>query len=191
MDLGCGQVPLYLLYKDFVDEVVCVDWENSLHRNEHLDHSCDLTNPLPFDGDTYDVIILSDVLEHIPNPQNLANEMDRVLKPDGILFLNVPFMYLVHEKPFDYYRYTEFALRMLFEKSGLIIETIEAIGGLPEILADFSAKLCAHFRCGKIPAILIQKVAAMFVETVVGRKISQSTSSTFPLAYFLIARKPR
>ena len=48
LDLGCGKVPLYGVYKDLVTEVTCVDWGNSLHQTNHLDREADLTQPIPF-----------------------------------------------------------------------------------------------------------------------------------------------
>jgi len=47
LDLGCGKVPLYIAYKNYITDNICVDWENTLHRNPHIDHYCDLTKALP------------------------------------------------------------------------------------------------------------------------------------------------
>ncbi len=97
LDLGCGKIPLFEAYRNYVSENVCVDWGNSLHRNNHLDIECDLTQPLPFAAGEFDTIILSDVLEHIPEPQQLWREMARVLSAQGRILLNVPFFYWLHE----------------------------------------------------------------------------------------------
>lgn len=190
LDLGCGKVPLYNAYKDYVSGNTCVDWGNTLHKNEYLDFECDLTKILPFADGEFDTIILSDVLEHIPQPEHLWKEMSRVLAQNGKIFLNVPFYYWLHEQPHDYYRYTEFALRRFAENSGLNLVLFEAIGGSPEILADIFAK---HFQyiplIGKELAIAIQYLAKFFVNTTLGKKISKQTNQFFPLGYFLIAEK--
>src|SRR5882724_1024378 len=47
LDLGCGNVPLFKVYRDLVDEVVCVDWPALLHQQKHIDLFADLTQPLP------------------------------------------------------------------------------------------------------------------------------------------------
>jgi len=47
LDLGCGKVPLFSAYKDYVTDNICVDWKNTLHKNEYLDAECDLTKVLP------------------------------------------------------------------------------------------------------------------------------------------------
>lgn len=71
VDLGCGKVPLYEAYRDYVTVCVCVDWKNTWCENDFLDLRCDLTDVLPFRDKGFDTIILSDVLEHIPQPELL------------------------------------------------------------------------------------------------------------------------
>ncbi len=190
LDLGCGNVPFYQAYKENVTDNICVDWENTLHRNEYLDFECDLTKPLPFDKGEFDTIILSDVLEHIPNPDHLWNEMSRVLAQGGKIIISVPFYYWLHERPNDYYRYTEFALRRFVENSGLTLIQLEPIGGTPEIIADIFAK---HVQVvpiiGKGLAIGIQYITWLFIRTGLGKKISKTTSQVFPFGYFLIVEK--
>ncbi len=120
-DLGCGFVPFYMLYKDLITQSICVDWPNSAHKNDFLDITCDLNKPLPMADSAADTIVISEVLEHIANPELLWQEMARILAPGGKILLSVPFFYKIHEAPYDYYRYTEFALRHLAEKNGLSV----------------------------------------------------------------------
>ncbi|HRF81361.1 MAG TPA: methyltransferase domain-containing protein, partial [Flavobacteriales bacterium] len=77
---------------------------------------------------SFDTIILSDVLEHIRKPEALVKEMYRILAPGGQVIMNVPFYYGLHEQPFDYYRYTQFALRAITEDAGFAVVELEAIG---------------------------------------------------------------
>lgn len=191
LDLGCGKVPLYAAYKDHIKENVCVDWENSLHKNEYLDFNCDLTQKLAFDDNEFNTIILSDVLEHIPEPQHLWNEMVRVLSADGVIIMNVPFFYYLHEKPHDYYRYTEYALRRFAELSGLEVITLHAIGGVPEVLTDILAKIMMPIPIAGPPlSKLTQWITSVFIKTSIGKKVSSVTARRFPLAYFMVAKKP-
>ena len=190
LDLGCGKVPLYASYKEYVSENTCVDWGNTLHRNEHLDYECDLTKPLPFKDGEYDTVILSDVLEHIPEPRLLLNEISRVLSPGGILFLNVPFFYWLHEEPHDFYRYTEFALTKLAKASGLDVISLTPTGGVPEIISDIYSKAVLRIPLlGKFLAISAQWFTSVFIHTKIGAKFSRATAVKFPLGYFMIAKK--
>jgi len=190
LDLGCGKVPLYEVYKNRVESATCVDWTNSLHRNQYLDFECDLTAPLPIDEMQFETVILSDVLEHIPEPLSLFNEVRRVLVPYGILIMNVPFLYWLHEQPHDYFRYTEFALRRLAEKAGLLVLDLRAIGGAPEVVADILAKTVANFPLiGSACAKLVQAATGSFVTRGPARRFSVRTSLSFPLGYFMIAQR--
>ena len=191
LDLGCGKVPLYLAYKSLVAENVCVDWQNTLHKNEYLDHECDLTVALPFAGESFDTIILSDVLEHIPEPALLWQEIARLLTAKGKLLMNVPFYYSIHEQPHDYYRYTEFGLRRFVEAAGLRLLDLEAIGGAPEIVADIFAKNILRLPYAGAPlSMFSQWMTHWLVTTGPGARISRATRSNFPIAYFLVAEKP-
>lgn len=190
IDLGCGKVPLYGLYRDFVTEVVAVDWSYGLHGNDHLDRECDLAAALPFEDGEFDTVVLSDVLEHIPTPQLLCDEIVRILAPGGILLLNVPFLYQLHERPYDFYRYTEHGLRHLLEASGLSIVSLEPVGGSPEVLADMLAKHLARLPlAGKILAAAVQLCVLRLVRSGVGRRWSVRSSEFFPLGYFVVARR--
>jgi len=191
LDLGCGNVPLYAAYREFVADNICVDWAHTLHRNEHLDYEVDLTNTLPFSDSEFDTIILSDVLEHIPVPEQLWKEIARLLSRNGKVMMNIPFYYWLHEQPHDYYRYTEFALRRFVEISGLRLIQLEPIGGAPEVMADIFAKNILRLpRLGCSLALVAQWFMLGFIRTKLGRKMSDATNRSFPFGYFLVAEKP-
>jgi len=190
VDLGCGTVPLYRAYADLVTDVTCVDIGGTTHAR-HLDVEHDLNEPLPFGDASFDTIVLSDVLEHIARPERLWAEMARILAPGGELLMNVPFYYWIHAGPYDFYRYTEFALRRFVESAGLELERLDVIGGAPEALADIVAKNFAQLPLiGHAVAVAVQWFAEAVTGTRFGGKISRVTGATFPFGYFLIARKP-
>jgi len=190
LDLGCGKVPLYHAYREYITDNTCIDWMNTAHGNQYLDFECDLAKALPFEDGEFDTIILSDVLEHIPNPEHLWKEMSRILSVGGKIILNVPFYYWLHEQPYDYYRYTEFALRRFVENSGLRLIQLEPIGGAPEVLADILAKHAMFIpRLGKNLAAMIQYVTELLAKTAKGKRVSARTSKAFPCVYSLVAEK--
>ncbi|MBD5635545.1 MAG: methyltransferase domain-containing protein [Candidatus Eremiobacteraeota bacterium] len=173
-----------------MSENICVDWANSLHKNDYLDYECDLTVPLPFDDAVFDTIILSDVLEHVPRPEALWNEMHRVLRPGAKLLLNVPFFYWLHEQPHDYARYTCFALKRFAEEAGFEVLHLNSIGGVPEVLTDIFAKTALRIpRFGEWIALSAQRITSLFVSTRLGARVSKATRDDFPLGYFLVAEK--
>jgi SAM-dependent methyltransferase len=93
-----------------------------------LDYVCDLS-ALPVRNEVYDLIVCTQVLEHVPDPGEVLAEFRRVLKPSGALWLSAPLFYEEHEQPYDFYRYTQFALRRLVESAGLAIRSIDWMEG--------------------------------------------------------------
>lgn len=190
LDLGCGKVPFYAAYKNYVTENVCVDWGNTIHKNPYLDIITDINQPLSIVSESFNTVLLSDVLEHIRKPENLIAEVYRLLLPEGKFVLNVPFFYWIHEQPFDYYRYTKFALEEMLVDAGFKIVKIEELGGAPEVLVDvFCKNALAIPIIGRSLVWLIQNITMVFLKTGLGKKISKKTSQKFPMGYFVVAQK--
>jgi len=187
LDLGCGKAPLFAAYAPYVTEVTCVDWA----PGEHIDLTCDLSQPLPFENDRFDTILLSDVLEHMPDPALLWREMTRVLARQGKIILNVPFYYSVHAHPHDYYRYTNFALERFVKINGLELVLIAPIGGIVEVIADLFAKALSKLPVVGPPlSMLTQFVVGGFGRTRWGARVARVSSRHFPFGYFTIAQRP-
>ncbi len=139
-DLGCGFAPMYQYYKAYAQKVICIDWKNTLHKNRILDIECDLSQEIPLTDESVDTVILSDVLEHISRPKYLLKEIHRILTPKGALLLNVPFLYPEHEKPHDYFRYTEFFYRDMAREQGYELAALKKIGGEREVIVTLIGK---------------------------------------------------
>ena len=71
---------------------------------------------LPFATESIECVTLMDVLEHLPNPEECISEVARVLKNNGTFVIQVPFMYPIHDSPYDFQRWTVFGLKSLLEK---------------------------------------------------------------------------
>tara|TARA_B100000242_G_C43054238_1_gene492919 strand:- start:814 stop:1653 length:840 start_codon:yes stop_codon:yes gene_type:complete len=70
-----------------------------------VDVVCDAHN-LPFSEFSFDVVICTSVFEHLENPDIASKNIYKVLKNEGILYSEIPFLQSVHEKDFDFTRYT-------------------------------------------------------------------------------------
>ncbi len=64
----------------------------------------------------YDVIVLSEVLEHVHSPHLAIRNIHGLLQPGGRLILTVPFIFPIHERPHDYFRYTRYGLEFLLSE---------------------------------------------------------------------------
>lgn len=190
IDLGCGKAPLFMEYKKFVNEITCADWAQSFHKNPYTDVDCNLNEPLPFEGETFDTIILSDVLEHIAEPKLLCCEMSRILRKGGHILMNVPFYYRLHEVPHDYFRYTQYAMEYLCKVAGLKVILLEPLGGVPHVLADILMKTFAYKPViGPALAHVIHSSYRVFMRLPGAKKFAKSSAQTFPFGYFIIASK--
>jgi SAM-dependent methyltransferase len=189
-DLGCGHVPFYETYKPYITENTCIDWPNSAHVNQYLDVTCDLNQPIPLPDSSFNTIIISEVLEHIAEPDLIWAEMNRLLIPGGKILLSVPFLYRIHEAPYDFYRYTEFALRKYASKNKLEVIELTAFGGLPEVLTDIMAKNLTKIPwIGNFLSSVTQSLCWSFIHTGWGKRISENSAKAYPLGYFMIVQK--
>lgn len=141
LDAGAGN-GLYRHHFDHVD-YEAADFEAVPGKEYSGNHYvCDLT-AIPVGNDRYDIVLFSQVLEHLPEPLAVLSELHRVLKPGGQVFASAPLFYEEHEQPYDYYRYTRFGLRHLFEAAGfrdLKIDWLEGYLGTVSYQLDVFAR---------------------------------------------------
>ncbi len=183
LDLGCGSVPMFEFYKNKVQDITCADWENCAHETSHIDVYCDLNTKLPFDDNSFDTIIFSDVLEHLSNPKGTLSEIHRILKKNGTLIMNFPFMYGLHEEPFDYCRYTKYRIRTWLDELQFTIIVEEEYGGLVELVEHSILRLLNTKKGGKY---LSSFIAALFKRLY---KSKPNKNSKHPYMYGYVIQK--
>ncbi len=71
---------------------------------------------LPFRDGCVDVILFKNVLEHIRDPDKVMEEIWRVLKPGGTLYIKIPFLQPFHAVPDDFQRYTVSGIRQMLKE---------------------------------------------------------------------------
>lgn len=89
---------------------------------------CNLEH-IPVKPEQYDAVILTQVIEHLPRPTIVLEEINRILKPEGKLWLSSPLFFPEHEIPYDFYRYTRYGLRRLVEQAGFEIIELQPLEG--------------------------------------------------------------
>jgi len=93
-----------------------------------VDYVCSL-DAIPVEDQRYDLVLCTQVLEHLPEPADVLKELHRVLRPGGELWLSAPLFYPEHEQPYDFYRYTSFGLRHRLESAGFEVKSLEWLEG--------------------------------------------------------------
>jgi SAM-dependent methyltransferase len=83
---------------------------------------------LPFASESFDVVILIDVLEHISDTGLLFQQIHRVLKPGGRAVIALPFLYPIHDAPRDFVRLTAYGITELAARNNFDLELCEPIG---------------------------------------------------------------
>ena len=114
LDIGCGQKPYYPYFASNASEYVGVDIdvENPM---------ADLHGPaedLPVDGDSFDVVLCTQVLEHAVDPDRAVSELYRVTAPGGRVLASTHGVQVYHPAPEDYWRWTHSGLELLFKRNG-------------------------------------------------------------------------
>ena len=123
LDVGCGNKPYSFLFHNNI-KYVGLDLDES---NEDADIYGSIYN-IPLGNESFDNIVSFQVLEHLNEPLLALIEIFRVLKKDGKVFMTIPQCWETHEAPYDFFRYTEYGLKYLFEKAGFHIIDIKKQG---------------------------------------------------------------
>lgn len=118
---------------------------------------------LPFTDNSVDAVICEEVLEHVPDPKVVISEMYRVIKPDALVYIVVPFVFSFHSAPSDYYRWSKMGLRELMKNFQEIDCGVRSGGGaaLSWVLAEFMATILS-FGLKKIHQFLFMIFLVLF-----------------------------
>lgn len=190
-DIGCGDVPYYEIYKNLVTDNICVDWGKEEGGDLHLDHVADLNNGIPLESKSFDTVLCTDVLEHIKNPTLLFSELARITNDNGKIIVTAPFMYWIHNAPYDYHRYTKYMFEDFCRVNNLKILTISEYGGLPEILYDLMYKgyIFYNFPLRRWFLAFWTRFGKFLYKRSFVQRLSKKSRETFPLGYILVAQK--
>jgi len=142
LDVGCGSKPYESLYDS--SEYIGLEYDTPENRSiKKADFFYDGTN-FPFEDNSFDSAVLNQVFEHVFNPNSFLDEVSRILKKDGKLFLTIPFAWDEHEQPVDYARYSSFGIKSILEKHGF--EILEQRKSVQDIRVIFQLLILYIFK---------------------------------------------
>lgn len=140
LDFGCGSKPYETAFS-ICNSYIGLDIAESGH--DHSNSKIDVFYNgivLPFPDDAFDKIVCFEVFEHLDNPEVSLEEMARVLRVGGELFITIPFIYGEHEIPYDFQRWTSFGITNLLQRHHFRVRKIQKLnpnfGLLAQIFFD-------------------------------------------------------
>jgi SAM-dependent methyltransferase len=140
IDVGCGQQP-YRDYFKHTKRIVACDFDA---KRGNVDFACP-AHAIPVDAESFDSVLCTEVLEHVPDPLAVWREFHRILKPGGMVLLATPFYWPPHELPYDFYRYPEHGLRHLATTAGFEVKQLWPRGGRWAFLGQVGMHVLGHY----------------------------------------------
>src|SRR5260221_2973003 len=131
IDIGCGRMPYRKQLETKTRSYIGVDHPkvSQLYSPETKPEIlCDITKKIPVKNNIFDIAIMLEVLEYLENPKKTFSEIHRILKPGGILILTVPFLYPLHDLPYDRNRYTDIQIKSFLAGGKLKILKLKVQG---------------------------------------------------------------
>ncbi len=104
---------------------------------------------IPCESNFFDLVITQEVLEHVKSPHLAIQEIFRVLKPNGVAYIQLPFIIGYHPCPNDYWRFTHEGIVELVESEGFEVTnvglTVGPAVGFYRVVVEFFAIFMSTF----------------------------------------------
>lgn len=134
LDLGCGGQPYREMFSANVSRYIGADVAAA--AGVSLDVVLEPGEPVPLGDGAVDTVLSTQTLEHVYDLRRYLSECYRLLNPGGRLVMTAPMHWRQHEVPFDYWRFTRFALNDLMRETGFSPREIAACGGVYSVLGQ-------------------------------------------------------
>ena len=128
LDIGCSNQQLKGILPSETHYIGLDYWDTAVNMYETRPSVFGDAQRLPFKSLSLDTVVLLEVLEHIPDPNKVFEEIGRVLKSKGKLIMSMPFIYPLHDSPFDFQRFTHNGLQNIAKKHNFDIDELLPVG---------------------------------------------------------------
>lgn len=161
LDIGAGELKNKVLceHLDYVSQDFCqydgsdAEATAGLHRagwnTDKIDVVSDILK-IPCPDASFDIILCSEVLEHVPEPTHAILEFSRLLKPNGSLILTAPFASFLHMAPYHFSTgFTRYWYEHHLASRGFSITELEPNGSWSSVLMQELQRLSGLARTKK------------------------------------------
>ena len=189
LDAGAGYLHNRPLATPYCDQYDSMDITPVV---DELDYVSDIQQMTDTPSGTYDTVLLTHVLEHLPRPGDALKECSRILSPAGVLLGSTPHLSRLHGEPHDYFRFTKYGLAYLLgDVAGFGQWAVFPAGGL---LTFVGHQFSTVFVCGTLHIPVVGDLLARFNHTVNLRLIRAldrlfGAQAQMACMYFFVATK--
>jgi SAM-dependent methyltransferase len=127
VDYGCGSMPYKTLFETKINSYLGADLSDNPAIDIHLDEQ----GKLNYADSAADILLSTQVLEHVDDPELYLQESHRILKNDGLLLLTTHGYWMFHPDPNDFWRWTSSGLKKVVERNGFEVIDFRGIIGRP------------------------------------------------------------
>lgn len=133
LDVGAGSCPYRTLFSHCeyrTQDFAALD-DNQLRHGGYgqIDYVCDAKAISTADA-SFDAVLCTEMLEHVPDPVDVVREFARILRPGGKLMLTAPLGSGIHQEPHHYYGgFTPYWYHRFLAQEGFRDVHVEANGG--------------------------------------------------------------
>ena len=185
LDVGGHDRPYKGLFLPLVSNYIAMDLcgrEADVHARGEL---------IPFRDRSMDIVLCTQVLEHVIRPEEIVDEIHRVLKPGGVAFISVPAVFPLHGGPYDNWRFMAGGLKILLRGFSDVQVSGEGgtVAGFFRTLNMYLFTFCGRPWASRIKWIIPRSVFPM--TNLLGRYLDPLVRSgdTFAVSWLAVAVK--
>jgi SAM-dependent methyltransferase len=181
VDFGCGNMPYRPLFAPHCRHYAGCDFRG----NELADCIIDDIEHLPFETGSVQMVLSTQVLEHVADPNAYLTEARRILASDGLMVISTHGVWKFHPDPHDYWRWTADGLRLQLERAGFNVVCLKGIMGPAAAGLQHLQDATIGHRDGRFARIIIR--AIQFTMSWLDRRCTDAIRDADASVYLLVA----
>jgi SAM-dependent methyltransferase len=189
IDIGCGTKPYRSMFAPYVAEHIGLDRDSPFNAQADVD-LVGTAYDIPVEAESFDSAVSTATLEHLSEPEAALKECHRVLKAGGVAIYTVPLIWHLHAEPWDFYRFTKYGLKHLFEKAGFEVLEIKPLAGFWVTMAQLTVYYLFRFHRGPWRFLKVIPVLGLLIQLLGFCLDKLDRAEEWTWMYLLVARKP-